>query len=130
VSRGALVAPGRGRAPRALVVVAGLVGLAVVGSCADDGGPRLVAVSPEAAARDAVVTITGRRLCGARGDCTQAAGEIQLGIEPPVIRARVVSYSDTAAEIAIPSLASVGATTLIVTVGERSSNALGFEVLP
>jgi hypothetical protein len=121
-----------------LFVLAGLGGLTAVlavlglglGGCADDGGPRLLAVTPPFGPRDAVVVITGRRLCGAAGDCAHAAGEIQLGIEAPVIRARVVSYSDTAAEIAIPSIAPIGATAVIVTVGDRSSNALDFEVVP
>jgi hypothetical protein len=112
-----------------LAGLGGVTGLGLAG-CADDGGPRLLAVTPSSAPRDAVVVITGRRLCGPGGDCARATGEIQLGIEAPMIRAHVVSYSDTAAEIAIPSIATVGATAVIVTVGERSSNALDFEVLP
>jgi hypothetical protein len=99
-------------------------------SCADDGGPRLVAVEPASASRDAAVMITGHRLCGASGDCARAAGEVQIGLEPPVVRANVLSYSDTVAEIAIPSVTPVGPSSLIVIVDERSSNALDFEVLP
>jgi hypothetical protein len=87
-------------------------------------------VSPPAAARNATVTLTGHRLCGARGACATAAGEIQLGIDPPMVRAIVVSYSDTAAQIVIPPVAPVGGSALIVTVDERSSNALDFQVLP
>jgi hypothetical protein len=41
------------------------LGLACAG-CADDGGPRLESVSPSAARHDAMVAITGRRLCGPR----------------------------------------------------------------
>lgn len=74
--------------------------------------------------------VMGRRLCGAGGDCARAAGEVQLGIEPPVVRANVLSYSDTLVELAIPSVAPVGPSSLIVIVNERSSNALDFEVLP
>jgi len=108
-----------------------LAALVVAGTgCADDGGPRLDAVTPSAARREATVVITGRRLCGDGGDCARVGGEVQLGIEPPMVRVGVVSYSDTVAEVAIPSIAPVGATELIITVGERSSNALAFEVLP
>jgi hypothetical protein len=85
---------------------------------------------PAAAPREATIVITGRRLCGPGADCAHAAGEVQLGLEPPMVRVRVISYFDTVAEVAIPSIAPVGPTQLIVTVGERSSNALGFEVLP
>jgi hypothetical protein len=98
--------------------------------CSDDAGPRLESVSPPAATRNAVVALAGHRLCGPSGDCTSAGGEVQLGLEPPVVRANVVSYSDTSAQIVIPPVAHVGATVLIVTVNERSSNALDFEVLP
>lgn len=106
------------------------VALATLSACADDGGPRLEAASPAAAPRNAMITITGRRLCGSSGDCATAAGEIQLGLEPPMVRAIVVSYSDSASQILVPAAAPIGATSLIVTVDERTSNALAFEVLP
>jgi hypothetical protein len=110
--------------------VALLFGVTTLVACVDDGGPRLDTVVPAAAHRDAMVTITGRRLCGGSGDCTTAAGEIQLGLASRTVRATVVSYADTEAQIAIPSVAPLGDTVLIVTVNERSSNALDFEVLP
>jgi len=72
--------------------------------------------------------LAGQRLCG--GDCTTAAGEVQIGIEPPMVRAIVVSYADTAAEVVIPLITPIGKTQLIVTVDERPSNALDFEVVP
>jgi hypothetical protein len=116
--------PGRGLAIAA-------VGLAVAsGGCADDGGPRLDRVEPASASRDATVTLTGRRLCGASGECATAAGEIDLGLALPMVRVNVVSYADTTAMVVIPPAAPLGATVLIVTVDERSSNALAFEVLP
>jgi len=107
-----------------------LLGMAALAACADDGGPRLVAVTPASASHDATVTVTGSRLCGARADCASAAGEVELGLRPPMVRAIVVDYSDTAAQIVIPPAVPVGATALTVTVNERSSNALDFEVLP
>jgi hypothetical protein len=111
------------------------IGSVVLGSiwasaCSDDDGPRLEAAMPAAAMRDARVDLIGRRLCGAAGACASAAGEVQIGIEPPTVRAVVVGYADTSAQIVIPSVAPIGATVLIVTVNERSSNALAFEVLP
>ncbi|HEX7843683.1 MAG TPA: hypothetical protein VF469_39690 [Kofleriaceae bacterium] len=106
------------------------LGLAALPACAGDGGPRLAAVTPAAASRNATVMVTGSRLCGARADCASAAGEVDLGLEPPMVRAIVVGYSDTAAQIVVPAAAPVGATSLTVTVNERSSNALDFEVLP
>jgi hypothetical protein len=107
-----------------------LLGLAAWAGCSDDGGPRLDSVLPMAARREATVTITGRRLCGTRGDCAGAAGELQLGLDPPTVRAIVLSYSDTQAQVVIPAVTPIGATVLVVTVNERSSNALAFEVLP
>jgi len=121
---GCVTAPGTG-----VVMIFGLCGLGALVACADDGGPRLQAAMPAAAPRNAMVMLTGQRLCGG-GDCTTAAGEVQIGIEPPMVRALVVSYADTTAEIVIPSVTPIGKTQLIVTVDERSSNALDFEVLP
>ena len=118
----------------ATVVGPGVVMILTLGSlealvaCAGDNGPRLVAAMPAAAPRNAMVMLTGERLCG--GDCTTAAGEVQIGIEPPMVRAIVVSYADTSAEVVIPPVTPIGKTQLIVTVDERSSNALAFEVLP
>ena len=103
--------------------------LAVAG-CADDGGPRLDAVMPAAAARNGQVMLFGSRLCGSRGDCGSAGGEITIGIDPPFVQAAVLAYEDMAATIVIPTIAPVGKTQLVVTVNERSSNALEFEVLP
>jgi hypothetical protein len=111
------------------LIVAGALAVAGTG-CADDGGPRLAGVTPAAAGRNATVTLTGQRLCGASGDCAHAAGEIQLGLVPPVVLAGVTSYDDTRATIVIPLDTPVGPSALVVTVNEQSSNALDFEVLP
>jgi len=112
-------------------VIRGLVvaTLAVAG-CADDGGPRLDAAMPAAAARDGQVTLFGSRLCGERGDCASAGGEITIGIDPPVVQASIIAYEDMTATIVIPTITPLGKTQLLATVNERSSNALDFEVLP
>jgi hypothetical protein len=104
--------------------------LLAVGACSvDDGGPRLAQVTPDAAAANAVVAITGTRLCGG-GDCTQIGAVIALGVNPPMVDAEIVSYTDTSASFIVPPIVAAGDTSIIVTVGDQSSNALDFEVLP
>lgn len=97
--------------------------------CGDDGGPRLDSVSPASAPHGAMVTVEGRRLCGEPSNCETAAGELQVGLELPALKANVLEYSETRAVIVVPDLAPAGRTVLIVTVNERTSNALDFEVL-
>ena len=99
-------------------------------SCTDDGGPRLDAVTPASSARNTMVTVTGRNLCGAADDCAHATGSIVLGLSPPQVQVHVVSTDPDSLVVVIPALAEVGATHLIATVDDRSSNALSFEVLP
>lgn len=99
-------------------------------ACNDGRSPELDAVTPDAAPLGAMVTLTGRRLCGETGDCSTAGGEIQLGLSPPTVLAMIVEYEDTRAVIRIPEVTPVGDTALVVTVNERASNALAFEVLP
>ena len=74
--------------------------------------------------------IAGQRLCGASGDCETAGGEVQFGLELPTLRAPIIRYEDTEAEVEVPALAAVGETSIVVTVNEYSSNELAFEVLP
>lgn len=105
------------------------VAFAIAG-CTDDRGPRLSSVTPEAAPRTTQVMITGERLCGESGNCETAGGEFQIGLGLPVIHANVLVLEDTSATLEIPALAEVGPTEIVLTVNERSSNALAFEVLP
>lgn len=109
---------------RALIAVGTLATL----GCATDDGPRLASVTPSSAAAGATVALAGSRLCG--GDsCANAPATIALGIDPPMVTAAVVSYGDMAASFIVPPVAA-GATAIIVTVGDDSSNALPFTVLP
>lgn len=55
---------------------------------------------------------------------------IQIGLDLPTIAAPITDYSATAATIVIPDNARIGATELVITVGDSASNALSFEVLP
>jgi len=108
----------------------GFAAAALLAACTDDGGPRLSAVMPPAARRADPITISGVRMCGRDGDCANAAGEVDLGREPPLVRVPVAAYSDTIAQLVVPTTAPIGATAVVFTVNERASNALDFEVLP
>lgn len=77
-----------------------------------------------------MVELTGRRLCGEQARCETAAGVIQIGVTSQVVLATILEYADDRALIEIPGVAPTGPTQLVVTVNERSSNALAFEVLP
>jgi hypothetical protein len=98
--------------------------------CTDSTGPHLDAVMPTSARASAIVTLSGRHLCGAAGDCATAGGQVQIGLSPPTVAATIVSYADASAQIQIPTVTPPGATALVVTVNDRASNALSFEVLP
>ncbi len=114
-----------------LFTQAQLVALAALAGCGvDDGGPRLASATPSAAGHGAMVILSGSRLCGEAGNCDTAAGQVQLGLSLPTVRATVLDYTDVSATIRIPDAAPVGRTELVVTVNEKSSNALAFEVLP
>ena len=100
----------------------------VVAACTS--GPHLDSATPASAHADDIVMLAGEHLCGSKGDCTTAGGEVQIGLNPPTVQAIIVSYTDTVAQIQIPAVAPVGKTDLVLTVNNSSSNALAFEVLP
>jgi hypothetical protein len=112
-----------------MVQAAAALAFVLVG-CADDGGPRLTAAMPASASHGTLVTLTGTRFCGPHADCASAGGEVALGLELPSVQAPILSFADTTAQISIPDIAPVGHTQLVMTVDDRSSNALDFEVLP
>lgn len=114
----------------ALALAVPLAAATAAAGCIDDSGPRLERIEPAAAGRGAQVTLFGSRLCGQPADCARAAGTVQLGLSSNVVQARVVEYADARAVIAIPDVAPVGPTAIVVTVNERASNAIDFEVLP
>ncbi len=105
-------------------------GFAALAACADHPGPVLSSVSPGSAAAGAVVTLTGQRMCGPTGDCATAGGQIQIGLTLPAVEAQIEMFSDSSAQISIPSLARAGDTQLVLVVDDQSSNALAFTVLP
>ncbi len=111
---------------RILVIAALAIELA---GCTDDSGPQLTAVTPAAAPPGARVTVEGKRLCGEPPNCETAAGEIQIGLSFPPTLATVIEYEADHAVIEIPSVTETGPTEIVVTVNERVSNAIAFEVL-
>lgn len=98
-------------------------------ACITEPGPGLDAVAPAAAAHGATVTLSGERLCGTSNDCMAVTSTLQVGLELPVIDAVITDFTTTTATIVIPEHASVGTTELVITVNNRASNALAFEVL-
>jgi len=113
-----------------------LVAVAVGASaCAPVDGPRLDAIAPAAARRGAMVTLTGRDLCGgtatAAGACEPLpSGAVDFGLAPPMVRAAIGSWADATITVTVPSPVADGPTSVYVTVDGRTSNALAFEVLP
>ena len=102
----------------------------VLVACTTEPGPQLDAVVPAAAAHDATVMLSGERLCGTSNDCMAVTSTLQIGLALPVIDAVITDFTATSATIVVPELAPVGKTELVITVNNRSSNALAFEVLP
>ena len=102
--------------------------LLLVAACTTEPGPHLDSATPHSAPHGASVTLVGERLCGTSPDCLSVTSTIQIGLELPVIDAMISAYSDTSATIVIPDLAPIGATSIVVTVNNRASNALPFEI--
>jgi hypothetical protein len=100
------------------------VALVFAAGCAQTTGPHLTSATPSPAAHGATVTIAGERMCD--GDCDTAAGELTIGN----VRAPLLAFSDSSAQIAVPDIAPAGKTDIVLTVSGSSSNALAFEVLP
>ncbi len=73
--------------------------------------------------------LAGERLCGVPPDCDTAAGSIQIGLSLPATLATVLEYEDDRALIEIPSTAEIRPTEIVLTVNDRTSNTLEFEVL-
>jgi len=115
------------RAPR-------LLGWLVVSACSandDVPAPAIAAVSPDHAAPGASVTVSGSYLCQdprAEGsDIDPLAcghvGAVMFDAAP----GRVISYTDTAVLVEVPSLAP-GRFGVTISVAGRSSNRFGFVV--
>jgi hypothetical protein len=106
------------------------VAVLLLAACTTEPGPHLDSATPSSAPRAATVILAGERLCGTSPDCLSVTATIQLGLELPVIDAVISTYSDTSATIVIPDLAPLGATSIVVTINNRASNALPFEIGP
>jgi hypothetical protein len=101
----------------------------VAAGCAGVGAPTLDSASPPAARRGAAVVLRGDGFCVP--DCEQSPeGHVDFGVEIPQVRAVVVAWDATEIQVVVPQSVAVGSTEILVTVNDRSSNALDFEVLP
>jgi hypothetical protein len=89
----------------------------------------LIRATPSSAGIGASVELAGERLCGEHADCVAVAAKVELGIDPPMVQARILAYADTMATIEIPVIAPPGDTDILVTVDGRTSNPLAFVVL-
>ena len=114
-------------------LAAAAMGLA---ACQPGSGPTIDQITPAQAMRGATVTLHGDGFCGAGrdagdGTCTTLPpGAVDFGLELPAARATILSWSEGAIDVTVPSSAGIGATDVIVTVDGRSSNCGAFEVLP
>ncbi len=106
-----------------------LLVLALVGGCADDGGPRLTKRVPDALGRGGVVEIDGTRLCGKSDDCAHVSATVQLGTSSPFVDAVVMTWTPTVGTATIPATAPAGNTSLVVTVDGLASNELSLDIL-
>lgn len=104
--------------------------LLLVGACTGEPGPQLDTVEPTAAAHGAIVTLSGERLCGTSNDCMAVTSTLQVGLDLPVIDAVITGFTATSVAIVVPERSPVGKTDLVITVNNRASNALAFEVVP
>jgi hypothetical protein len=90
-------------------------------------------VAPSSAARGDSIVVSGQRLCeavDATGTCAPHAGSVTFGIEPPQVAAAITSWTNTRIVVVVPGAAPIGDTEIVVTESGRSSNAIGFAVLP
>jgi hypothetical protein len=101
----------------------------VVAGCATGDAPGLDSAMPASARRGDPIVLRGTGFCVP--DCeTSPVGTVDFGVEIPQIRAVVVSWDETAIQVVVPQTVALGSTEIVVTVNDRSSNALAFEVLP
>ena len=118
------------------VVLRAAATMVALAACSGATGPTIDRLEPATAARGETVTVRGANFCGpdrstATGECSSLpSGAVDLGLEPPMSRAAILSWSDAAIAMQVPPTAPVGATAVIVTVDGRSSNAATLEVKP
>jgi hypothetical protein len=109
--------------------VKGALAAAVVAGCAGVEAPELEAATPAAARRGEAIVLDGTGFCVPDCDASPE-GSVAFGVEIPQIRAVVETWDETSIQVVVPQSVELGATEIVVTVNDRSSNALDFEVLP
>jgi len=108
--------------------VRALLAAFVVAGCAGAGSPTIDSVTPASARRGESVIVHGAGFCVP--DCAGSPnGAVDFGLDP-LVRASVLTWDATAIQVAVPQTVDVGPTEIVVTVNDRSSNAVDFEVVP
>jgi hypothetical protein len=105
--------------------------MTAIGCAADDGGPHIASVVPASGRAGDVITLRGEAFCAdaAGAECWRdTAGFVSFGINPPMVRASVVSWDAATIVVTVPETVARGGTELVVTVDGLSSNAADFEV--
>ena len=106
---------------------AALAAIAVAG-CAGAGAPSIDQLTPATGRRGDAVVVHGDGFCVP--DCDGSPmGAVDFGLDP-LIRATALTWDATAIQVIVPQSVELGTTEVIVTVNDRSSNAVDFEVVP
>lgn len=109
-----------------------MVVFVLVAGCGAGDGPRIDAITPEAAVAGQRVVLTGEDFCGSdvvveEGVCMPLpVGYVSFGIDPQ-IDGQVASWRDDRIEAVVPGGAS-GRVLVVLTVDGRSSNGVWLEV--
>lgn len=99
-----------------------------VAACGGSSGPTIDSVMPSSGQPTALVALMGSDFCGGLS-CDAAGGEVLFGLGSTPLRAQTASFEDSMIAIAVPTMAEVGKTQIVLEVNGESSNAIDFEVL-
>jgi uncharacterized protein (TIGR03437 family) len=105
-----------------------LVACTTKGTGVNDG-PELQMAMPGSASADTSVLLTGERLCGIAGDCTDASLMIEF-LTAEQLQVPVSGATPTQISFVLPAFVPVGATNIVVYSDGDASNELPFTVTP
>jgi hypothetical protein len=100
--------------------------LLLLGGCATQYDPKLTSAAPDHDIAGGLISLSGTDLCD--GDCDTAAGEVLFGLGSTPLRAQVEMFDDDTVILTVPSFAPDGPTQIVVSVRDKSTNALDFTV--
>ena len=118
-----------------LVVLGCVAGtILATSACAGNGGkyglePALDSATPDMAAENATVLLSGARLCGDTDQCTQAVVQLYF-LTPEQLEIQFQQNDANTIGFILPSFVPVGATNIVVYVNDTASNELPFTVTP